>query len=72
MEQRAVKTQDCNFCVQLVKTPTETKNDGRIREILDSVKIELVNEKMNDVKAQYACPVYDMKNIKYVDTSYNM
>jgi hypothetical protein len=28
-----------NFCVQLGKTPTETKNVGGIREVLDSVKI---------------------------------
>jgi hypothetical protein len=37
MEQRAVITR--TFYVQLVKTPTEKKNDGGIREILDSVKI---------------------------------
>jgi hypothetical protein len=28
-----------NFCVQLGKTPIETKNDGEIREVSDSVKI---------------------------------
>lgn len=35
----------------------------------DKEYVDLIKEKMNDVKAQYACPVYNMKNIKSVDNA---
>jgi hypothetical protein len=35
----------------------------------DKEYVDLVKEKMNNVKAQYACPVYNMKTIMSVDNA---